>query len=219
MPTSCRTGGSARTLRVPARPPVPTVAKWMTVLLAGVLAGAATPARADTPVTIKGVDVTVNERDKEVTVVVKWTWAKDADKPDPAEITVALLFPGRGGARLGKEVFKLRSGTKMNQVSEGALWRMMSDLDTTDAGGRKTSAGTLVLHFQAGKEGKVDFRGNGEFAFKMPLEGGGSGLPKIAARGTVSVGVFKEDDPKADQLKSTSYVALSDVVETAYGPK
>jgi hypothetical protein len=76
-----------------------------------------------------------------------------------------------------------------------------------------SSGGALVLFF-SGADSKVDFRKSAGQTIRIRIESENkwTGQPAIMGKGVISVGLFRQDNPDLDQLKSTKYKQLSNVV-------
>ena len=63
-------------------------------------------------------------------------------------------------------------------------------------------------------DSKLDFRKSGRQAIPIHIQGENpvTGEPSVMGKGVLSVGLFKEDDPELDQMKSATYRQISNVV-------
>ncbi|MHC4716836.1 MAG: hypothetical protein ACYS5V_07700 [Planctomycetota bacterium] len=137
---------------------------------------------------------------------IGWEWKPGAGRPDHGDITlIFLLRPKHPVTDLSAELLRQMKPPGKHYFSIGMpekdLMRVVM--------GPPTGYGALVLFFSSQERGSVDLLKDGTYTFAVPPD-------HINLKGGLAVGLFKEADPKLDQMQSSTYVQVSDVASIRY---
>jgi len=161
------------------------------------------------PCRIKPLQVELDKKAWEALVTVEWDWGPEADKPALEDITFALLVrPEHPVKDLGAALLAHPDVAPLgkNYSSIGLVGKGLMRVEKVAPAG----FGLLVVYFPTGRDCPVDFREAGKHTFAIR----GDALVPDAG---VAVAIFKEDDPKHDQMESATYAQLSNVVTSHIG--
>ncbi len=160
---------------------------------------------------LKFADITI--KGDEALAMLELSWGKEADSLGlkKEEVTVVALFQPRLIAPLNAALLALKRSYAFSLANDD-LSKMVSALAIKDGKG-KAQEGVLLLFF-TGSDSKLDLRKSGKCTIPIRIEGGNSvtGQPAIEGVGVLSFALFREDDPRLDQIKSTKYTQVSNVV-------
>jgi hypothetical protein len=147
----------------------------------------------------------------EASVTLDLKWSKDAPALEKGDMTVVVLFQPKLISPLKAELLALSRNYLFNLPNEN-LMKMTSGLVIKDDKGE--SYGGALLLFFVGTDSKVDFRKSEKqtIPIRIQNENRFTGEPAIEGKGVLTFGLFKEDDPTLDQVKSTKYKQISNVV-------
>lgn len=185
------------------------------LLAAAASAGpAAAPAAVPVPepeptacrLTVAGVKVGTGQAD----VALQLDWAAAPASLAQSEVTVVLVLAPTSANILGSKLLATRRGFTLSMPAKG--WRrMVTDLIVRVDG--VAHDGSLALFYTADKAA-ADLRKSGTHTLALPLPPEFRGAAPAAVPGEwfVTVAVFKQDDPKCDQVKSIRYRPLSNTV-------
>ncbi len=183
------------------------------LLAAAASAGvAAAPAAVPVPeptacrLTVAGVKVDTGQAD----VTVQLDWAAAPAPLAQSDVTVVLVLAPTSANILGSSLLATRRGFTLSMPAKG--WRrMVTDLVVRVDG--VAHDGSLALFYTADKAA-ADLRKSGTYTLALPLPPEFRGAAPAAVPGEwfVTVAVFKQDDPKCDQVKSIRYRPLSNTV-------
>ncbi len=155
--------------------------------------------------------VGIKTQEDAASVTLEFTWAKEVPGLKQGDMTVVVLFQPKLVAPLKAELLAQEHNYAFNMPNEHLMkltWGVMGEDEKGNVYG-----GALILFFTDEKS-KVDFRKSAKqiLPIRIQAEDRMLGIPAIAGKGVLSFGLFKQDDPKVDQIKSTKYKQLSKVV-------
>lgn len=161
------------------------------------------------PCTLKLAEFTVAEGTGRA--ALDFAWSPEAPALAKEELTVVVLFQPKLISPLTAELMAIRRNYSFSLPNDH-LMRMTSGLVITEGAG-PAHDGALMLFF-AGADSQVDFRTSARYEIPLRIQPANrlTGEPAVMGKGVLSIGLFKEDDPTHDQLKSIRYRPLSNVV-------
>ena len=166
--------------------------------------------------TVRVTGLVVREDEADVTVRIDWKPGVRGIKKQ--EVTVVFLFQRVFVAKLYPALLTL-SRTFSASFPKPGIIRITSGLDVDSE--RKTIRTTeerkefecALIMFNTLDDAALNLLQSGEYTFPIKLKAPAMmEEPNIRSKGILSVVVFKEDDPRFDQMKSTKYVQLSNEI-------